>query len=73
MNLQDQLEEYAKQKQISMILNKMESYTTLESFNSMRIGFEKDFEQITGKFRRIPVTSELTNAINNTRDYIDRL
>ena len=56
-----------------MILNKMESYTTLESFNSMRIGFEKDFEQITGKFRRIPVTSELTNAINNTREYIDRL
>ena len=52
--LELELEDYCRKKEINMITNKLESYTTLESFNSMRIGFEKDFHEIEVRFRRIP-------------------
>ena len=73
VKLELELEDYIKKKEFAMVFNKLESYTTLESFNSMRMGFEKDLELITQKFRRIPVNNDLNNAINSTKEYVKTL
>lgn len=73
VKLELELEDYTKKKEFSMIFNKLESYTTLESFNSMRMGFEKDLELITQKFRRMPVNNDLNNAIIGTKEFVKTL
>ena len=73
VKLELELEDYTKKKEFSMIFNKLESYTTLESFNSMRMGFEKDLDLITQKFRRMPVNNDLNNAIIGTKEYVKTL
>ena len=73
VKLELELEDYTKKKEFSMIFNKLESYTTLESFNSMRMGFEKDLDLITQKFRRMPVNNDLNNAIIGTKEFVKTL
>jgi len=54
------------------MMNKLESYTTLESFNSMRLGFDGQFDKIYEKFNSIPINDDLTKAINLTKQYVER-
>lgn len=60
---------YAKQKEVSRIINRLESYTSLESFNTMRIDFEKTLAQINSKFTKIPLNVDLSSAIKKTKEF----
>ena len=60
----------ASKNDFSKLLNKLEAYTTLESFNKMRIGNERENYNLCEKIKDLVPKIQLVKDLDSLRDYI---
>ena len=58
--IQREMEEFINREQFQRMLTKMESYTSLESFNKHRLQLEKDINGFRARFEAVPALGDLT-------------
>lgn len=60
----------ATKNDIEMVLNKQESYTTLETFNKVRLKHELENENLQAKTRQLVQTKRLDTELETMREHI---
>ena len=63
--------DFVTRDQYGIVLQRLEQYTTLDSFNKMRMGIERDIEMFKKKFLGVPVKDDLEKLFSRTRAYIE--
>ena len=65
--------DFASKNDFSKILNKLEAYTTLDSFNKMRINSEREYQDLGNKVTTLVPKSQLTRDLDNVKEFIGEL
>lgn len=67
------MEEFINKEQFQRMLIKLESYTTLESFNKMRLQLEKDINGFRARFEAVPALGDLSRATGELKTWVTEL
>ena len=71
--IQREMEEFINREQFQRMLIKLESYTTLESFNKMRLQLEKDVNGFRARFEAVPALGDLTRSTGELKAWVGEL
>ena len=67
------MEEFINREQFQRMLTKLESYTSLESFNKHRLALEKDIDGFRRRFEAVPALGDLTRRTNEIKTWVTEL
>ena len=67
------MEEFINREQFQRMLTKLESYTSLESFNKHRLQLEKDINGFRARFEAVPALGDLTKRTNEIKTWVSEL
>ena len=71
--IQREMEEFINREQFQRMMIKLESYTTLESFNKMRLQLEKDINGFRVRFDSVPAQGDLSKAVGDLKAWVVEL
>ena len=72
-SLQREMEEFINKEQFQRMLIRLESYTSLESFNKHRLVIEREMNVFRHKFDNVPQREDLQKISDSTRTYCQEL
>lgn len=61
--------DFATKHDFGKLINKLEAYTTLESFNKMRINGEREYLDVCTKMAILVPTTQLEKEIENLKEF----
>ena len=64
------LADFSTKNDFLKLLNKFESYTTLDSFNKMRIAQEREHQDFKIRISGLVERGQLTQCVNDLKDYV---
>ena len=67
------MQDFSTKTDFVRILNKLESYTTLESFNKMRIAQEKDVQDLFSQMRDLVTKPTLSRELESMKEFVAEL
>ena len=71
--IQREMEEFINKEQFARMLGRLESYTTLESFNKMRLQLEKDINGFRARFEAVTSSGDLQAATASLKAWVTDL
>ena len=71
--LQKEMDDFMTKEQYRLILNRLEAYTALETFNKYRLLMEKDMNGLKKKFDQVPIKDDLGKVTEGLKKFVNEL